>query len=164
MTSSDALIEFVLARITDTEEAAKACGVDPADDSPVRWRYTRGTDEMLAARFGDDLPDGVLYRTWQGEPTKDGDYTQIVFWEEDGQHIERHDPARVIRRCAAHRRIVGRCKMILDSWDAMFEGGDRSTAPYPDVRRRERSFAGSTLRDLAALDADHPDYRQEWAQ
>lgn len=53
---------------------------------------------------------------------------------------------RALAECAAKRAIVER------------------NAPYDDiqVRRQTRTLAGDTLRQLAAIYADHPDYRQEW--
>lgn len=53
---------------------------------------------------------------------------------------------RALAECAAKRAIVER------------------NEPYDDiqVRRQTRTLAGDTLRDLAAVYADHPDYREEW--
>jgi hypothetical protein len=132
MTSSDALVGFVLARIDDRERHAKlAASVDSS---------------VWAALDARNLPDLDVPVGWL-------------------EHLRDNSPARVLAKCEADRRIVGRCKMILDSWEAVVETvpPDPARAPYPDVGRRERSFAGSTLRDLAALDADHPDCQPEWS-
>lgn len=52
-------------------------------------------------------------------------------------HMARHDPARVLADCEAHRGIVGLAK------------------------EQPETFA-EALRWLAEPYADHPDYRQEW--
>lgn len=64
-------------------------------------------------------------------------------------HIAYHDPARVLAECAAKRAIAGLHEEGSDQCDehnAMFE-----------------SIECPTIRALAAVYADHPDYRQEWA-
>lgn len=59
---------------------------------------------------------------------------------EVADHIARHDPARVLAECEAKRRIV--------EWASDGEG----------------EFHWSTvLAPLAAVYADHPDYREEWS-
>ena len=52
----------------------------------------------------------------------------------DAAHIARHDPARALREAQAKRRLVG------DEW---FEDPE-------------------TMRILAEVYSDHPDYRDEW--
>lgn len=71
------------------------------------------------------------------------------------------NPERVLTDLEAKRRIVMRCSMLLDSWDHVHDGTPE-LAPFPDVNRRERHHAAETLRDLASVYADHPDYRPEW--
>jgi hypothetical protein len=58
------------------------------------------------------------------------------------RHITRHDPARVLAECAAKRNIVRKfdCAAFTES-------------------SRPQEFL---LRALAAVYADHPDYREEW--
>lgn len=63
-------------------------------------------------------------------------------------HIARHDPDRVLAECSAKRAIAGLHKVGADQCDehnAMFE-----------------SIACPTIRALAAVYEDHPDYQQEW--
>lgn len=60
------------------------------------------------------------------------------------EHIARHDPARVLAECKAHRAIVTRYGV-------------------PDPHRpAERCTDCDTLYDLAAVFADHPDYQDVW--
>ena len=72
-------------------------------------------------------------------------------------HIARHDPARVLREVAVKRAILVEHAQFNDSiWcktcDPAGESGD-SSAWYPC----------KTVRTLADVWSDHPDYRQEWA-
>lgn len=60
------------------------------------------------------------------------------------------DPACVLRDVAAKRRIVARCEKRL------------ATQPARKIGVLSR-LAYETLCDLASIDSDHPDYRQEWA-
>lgn len=63
------------------------------------------------------------------------------------EHIARHDPARVLAECAAKRAIVE----SLDSHER-----------YPDAYPGMVALADWHVRVLAAVHADHPDYRPEW--
>lgn len=77
------------------------------------------------------------------------------------RHFARFDPARVLAECEAKRRIValhayqargatwGECAVCFDPQTGPGEY-DFETWPCP------------TLRVLAAVYADHPDYRPEW--
>ena len=84
----------------------------------------------------------------------------------DARHIARHDPARVLREIAAKRAIVAahhpetpskyghdvlRCAVCQTERGVWAE--DRHADPWPCL----------TLRHLAAVWSDHPDYRAEWA-
>lgn len=57
----------------------------------------------------------------------------------DMRHVIRHDPARVLRELAAKRAILS--EHIVGGWH-----------PVPCL----------TLRALASVYSDHPDYRAEW--
>lgn len=59
-----------------------------------------------------------------------------------------HDPARVLAECAAKRAIIAEHAPIdvCDAHDANYE-----------------TTTCDTLRALAAVYKDHPDYQQEWA-
>ena len=77
----------------------------------------------------------------------------------DYLHGVHYDSARVLAECAAKRAIVdihgdrdGDCARCSDyAWFAVLDGGEREEFPCP------------TLRTLAAVYADHPDYRPEWS-
>jgi hypothetical protein len=63
-----------------------------------------------------------------------------------GEHIARHDPARVLREVAALRSVVADCIKRL---------AYPANAPLYNVAPR-------TLAGIAAIWSDHPDYRSEW--
>jgi hypothetical protein len=93
------LAERLLEAIEADELYAGVAG--EADDN---WEYRRGADVRPAPDDGvEALFDGGI--SWHpGKP-------QVIFtyWEEDGEHIVRHQPSRVRLRCAADRAIVERC-------------------------------------------------------
>ena len=70
---------------------------------------------------------------------------------ENARHIARHDPARVLAECEAKRRI-------LESSSAKATALDRITPGVGAVLAN----AAWDLRNIAAVYADHPDYREEW--
>lgn len=87
-----------------------------------------------------------------------------TMWSEDvgkmhGQHVvahvERHAPDRVLAECETKRRIVADLRQIEDS----LQGTDL----VPWYEANADWAAGRTLRHLAAVYADHPDYQQEWS-
>lgn len=61
---------------------------------------------------------------------------------EEAAHIARHDPARVLAECAAKRAII------------------KGLEPFSTL---DDINAPELLSILAAVYADHPEYRQEWA-
>jgi len=63
------------------------------------------------------------------------------------RHIARHDPARVLREIEAKRAILENSVFVMDK----YAGG-----MYLD-------FVRETLRHLAAIYSDHPDYNPKWS-
>jgi len=68
----------------------------------------------------------------------DGGYQQGFI-----EHAIRHDPARVLAECTAKRKLLS----ILENGPEVFDG-ERWVSP---------------LKVMAAVYADHSEYRQEWA-
>ncbi|MGZ4520698.1 MAG: DUF6221 family protein [Mycobacteriaceae bacterium] len=156
------LVEFLLARIAEDEATARAA-VIPAHDGPGAykphpelrsWTYSpysqvhsgeveyEQTPEMLSHEYVDRF-----YVTCDGEglsPSVD---------ESVGPHIARHDPARVLAECEAKRRIVA-------------DHSDHYSPDDPAVCDAHDGKYGvdecPTLRALAGIYANHPDYRVEW--
>jgi hypothetical protein len=107
------LAEFLLARIAEDEADAQAA-------MPGPWTLDGGT--VMA-----------------GHPTN-----EVVDWayDENGPHIARWDPARVLAECEAKREIVEQAGNVIEDEfvDAYHQVMSMLTRPY----------------------RDHPDYREEW--
>jgi hypothetical protein len=60
---------------------------------------------------------------------------------------------RVLAECAAKRRVIARAQRVFDG-----------LYPYhaDEAYESRADHARDDLRDLAAIYADHPDYREEW--
>jgi uncharacterized protein DUF6221 len=117
-------------------------------------------DDLIAfikARLDEDEAAAKPFEgtTWQAEPSPIGvilvDGEPLIEGHVTGltAHIARHDPDRVLREVAAkrailaeHLRVGGSCRMCIE-WP---------TQPWPC----------RTVRILAAVHSDHPDYRAEW--
>lgn len=134
------ITEFLLARIAEDEEAAREAG--DADS------YEGGDTAWCAGWLGTGIRhlvrnvDVECYESGhEDDPALCGRPARYA-----GQHIARHDPARVLSECEAKRRIVEDCKdYLLHDEDGM--GGE---------------LAERTLSRLALPYADHPDYDSEW--
>lgn len=133
MTTIDALVAFLLARLDEREKVARAA-------SGVHWK--RGAPNDAA----DWDPDEKPWRDdYNGISEADPPHETVVYDEgrpNDGQldHIALNDPARVLADVEAKRRIVENPPV---SPDAIAEWED-------------------TVKILAEVDADHPDYDEAW--
>jgi hypothetical protein len=82
--------------------------------------------------------------------------------DDDLDHVIRHDPARVLREVTAKRAIL--TEHPIRPAD---EPGDYSFGCERCYFNRDEGVYGSgycrTLKALAAVYSDHPDYRKEWA-
>jgi Family of unknown function (DUF6221) len=121
------LVAFILARLDEDERIARAAGAYYPS-----WAYDRETftvanaESPIAARKADGR-----------SPINDV----------DGEHIARHDPARVLRDVEGKRRLV-----------------DTVTAERPvNSRPVDAALALTVLRLTALAWSDHPGYRAEWA-
>lgn len=181
------ITEFLLARIAEDEAAARA-----ATPGPWEWWNLEGVDQGWSDngpnlhRTSDEWKRCEYFCTWtdgdtdhRGEKGKPGhehkattevigswghDAWGISIEPADAEHIARHDPARVLAECAAKRSIVGMHQPMKDDgwvsgeshgylWCSSCGSVDYdSPVPYPCP----------TLRALAAVYADHPEYQDEW--
>lgn len=126
--------------------------------------------DFLLARFREDevVARGAIlwdHESWTNEPVNTvslgATRVQIASAPDFiGEHVARHDPARVLAECEAKRRLVTVAGHILESWEATHGGQGRVL--WEDVNRRERHHANETLAALALPYAAHPDYRDEW--
>jgi hypothetical protein len=145
------ITEFLAARIAEDEAASKAILDHFYGEGRWEWNLYRPRPSKVA------LVDerGVL----MVETILDGPTWMVC------DHIARYDPARVLAECAAKRRIVEMHWATTSSFlgreitsccaECSPEGNWDSA---PDV-----PHPCPTLRILASVYADHPDYRREWA-
>ena len=150
------LVDFLMQRISEDEVAATAAG------KLQFWRYD---NEPLGWSLENDGGERIL--TVDPRTIAVGNY-----WN----HAARHLPARVLAECAAKRRIVELHK---------FGPGYRQRQPWePEWPQPEyvRDVCGecyewdedddcasnaaapcATIRTMAQVYNEHPDYRQDWA-
>jgi len=143
--------EFIEARIAEDERIARAAAgaawVAEADipRSILVSSVAKAENKQMFGRLG---------------------YVGSAEHEEYRQHIVRHDPARVLRQCAALRRIVDAEVENLAAFDGEF-GCGHSATNIRIGRCREGSGVleeSGVLRALAAIWSDHVDYQQDWAK
>lgn len=130
-------------------------------DDLVAWLRTQIDEDEAAAQAASPGPWAVESENpdggWAIDWNKDGSVVEVVgsghvgggAWEHaDAQHIARWDPARALREVAAKRRMI----------DALAEAetnhGSYITATYT---------TNDALKDLAAVYADRPGWKPEWA-
>lgn len=118
--------------------------------------------EFLTARYDEEAASAraATPGPWapSGKSVLDSDDTEFVeATRRDALHIARHDPARVLREIAAKRSVVDLhvCPCPADCGECGACSGDHHADPTP--------APCETLRHMAAVHADHPDYQQEWA-
>lgn len=135
-----ALTAFLLARIAEDEEAARAA-------SPGRWTYP-GIDSISGGSIYDEtrVIANVFYESLADH---DGRIVRHLLSPEadaNGQHIVRHDPARVLAECEAKRRIIE----LRECFTCDMEG-------------QECTHQHNTLVLLAQVYSDHLDFDPAWA-
>jgi hypothetical protein len=124
------LTEFLAARLDEDQAAAEALKVERwvLDNE---WVFGETSADVIASLNNDQLSTAT------------------------GEHIARHDPARVLAEVDAKRRIL---ELHADGHECpTFDreiGGEPVTGYYGDDC--------PTLRRLALPHADHPDYDPEW--
>jgi hypothetical protein len=143
------LVEFLLARLDDDECVAKAATI-PAHDGPnahqphpelSAWRYVQdGEVEYVST------PEMLAHNHEPYQVTADSEGILPAVSESVGPHIARHDPARVLRRVAAERRIIA----LVESTDVP-GWGDTHGEMVKVLRFLALPYAGH-----------HPDYQEEW--
>ncbi len=139
--------EFLTARLD--EEARDADLISSGGYEPQRWRLGDGTigsgDAVAELTIGDDryVPLRAVDRVIGGGPDDDED-SDVVAWVRTGRnehlHVQRHDPARVLRDVQAKRRILEMSRLA-----------DNYSSAMVDV-----------LLFLAWPFAGHPDYNPAW--
>jgi hypothetical protein len=156
-----ALTDFLLARIAEDEAAARAA-IDP-DRPGTHWHWVMdATDTPVADRHlqrAQDDGESVSLRTVEEFESRSGVGPLPHFVVQSGEvrgtagdHIARHDPARVLAECEAKRQIVEDFQVLHRDY--------RET--HSETTEARRFQAMVTVARLASVYADHPDYREEW--
>jgi hypothetical protein len=126
------LTDFLMARITEDEEVAKAASVGT-------WYSCSGTRRgTYGVLIADSLDD------WLGN-------VAVGTTEDDAEHIATHHPARVLAECDAKRQIIERHRRHLGVVPTEFV--------VPQLTHRDGC---DTLRMLTLPYADHWDYDESW--
>jgi hypothetical protein len=137
----DDLIAFVNARLDEEEAEVKG---------PPGWKLEHWTTVKYA-----DKESGRNWRV-DAEPRCVVDAVAM----EDAQFIARHDPARALREVTAKRAILAEHRPVtgITSFPLCGRcGRDDHMEPFP------YQWPCVTVRAVAAVYSDHPDYRAEWA-
>lgn len=137
------IAEFLEARIVEDEDLARKAdsGRWLPEDKGVTFEF-----------YGEEFPEG------------EAQARMVADTRANQNHIAQWDPTRVLAECAAKRAILGLHGPVKDDgwlsgsahdylWCGSCGSIDDSPEPHPC----------DTLKALAAIYADHPDYQQEWA-
>jgi hypothetical protein len=157
------LIEFLLARIAEHEAFALAA---------------RALQDHALDRWWVDGPAEVSGKWWV-YATGEKFHHQAM-----AEHVARHDPNRVLAECEAKRQIVDLHYPLIECVEWFDAPGIGEAPVCPSCRPKDPSVwnppmgqAGirpegfvptytlapcPTLRALASMYADHPDYQDEW--
>ncbi|WP_371624063.1 DUF6221 family protein [Streptomyces sp. NBC_01116] len=150
----DDLVQFLRNRLDEDEQAARAATWDEWDSAHWTARPPQGSYERYIV--ADHLDDGVVVVT-----PENADADGV------GQHIARHDPARVLRDVEAKRMIVdahGRgheCISLSGSGDKSVVDG-KPWAHWEPEHTADAERPCFVLRAHALSHADHPNYKDEW--
>ena len=174
------LTEFLLARIAEDEQIARA-----ATDGVWSWVSdgyydANAQSEFLTLETSEDVGEygTVIIGSWSAY--SDGDGLEVSM--NDRLHVVTWQPARVLAECKAKRRIVevhqqSSQEVWLDIPDSAWSPEEWSSF-RPDYYERDactccddlalmanetREWPCRTLRALAAVYRDHPDFNPEWA-
>jgi hypothetical protein len=139
-------VRFVLARIAEREATALAA-------TPGPWKATEFY--INAGSVDSEAPLDVLplkdetWDEWQRRNIANESATGDIRME-DANHIAYWDPIRVLAECQTMRRLVTDIAVvILEPYGVQWADGYKEALEH-------------IIRVFAALDANHPDYREEW--
>lgn len=150
------IVEFLLTRIAEEEAAARAA------TGGGRWAY-EGLDSVAGGTLYDESWMIARLKSYRHETydyasrmphARPPDYIDA---DANGAHIIRWDPARVLAECEAKRRIVEVHQGL--SVALKWVKGETGEA----IVRSGVATSEATLRFLAAVYADRPDYNPAWA-
>lgn len=119
-----------------------------------------GIVEFLNARLNEDVVIAFMGEEWSAEDWEAAAGSGIV-----ATHIARHDPARALREVTAKRALIA--PHTRDDWYELADettGSCESCSSYCDEAgcRHVVRWPCATLKAIAAVYADHEDYRTDW--
>lgn len=136
------LVEFLRERLADDERVARAAGGQS-------WGHDGRGGHHEANPTAYCTVTGPLNSFSHEPPAHVCGSARVP----DATHIARHDPARVLAEVAAKRAVI-----------EQYEHKQQSMALYPNQGNANGLMAfDEVLRLLAAVYADHADYRSDWA-
>ena len=145
---TDDLAAFITARLDEDEAAAKAA---------LRGPWSIAENEVWGTQI--IAIDGSPVMPVYVEGVTSAALSTAV-------HIARHDPARVLREAAAKRAILAlhnrTHECSVSSLEHHPEKGEWLYISTEYVDEDGPEWPCTTLRHLAAIWSDHPDYRAEW--
>jgi hypothetical protein len=141
------ITEFYAARLDEDEAAAKAA-------LPGPW---------MTGEVAPHLVNEVIYGQSRDWPDHIVQVANVEYGHNkaaDSAHIVRHDPVRVLREVEAKRAILALHEPLLSSYGE--PSVCRSCWPQPWIGTHPLAPC-PTMRNLAAVYSDHPDYDPSWA-
>jgi hypothetical protein len=150
------LIEWLRTQFDEDEraaiEAARAIAdhtyapveVDQHAEAARHWHARRWLYQSKISAAGE--------KDWQGGSPE---VTDSV-WTEVGEHIARHDPARVLREVESLRKIIDNCSDWIEN---PVQGWEIDRA---DELTLKLDVGPTLLRLLAAIFSGRPGFREEW--
>lgn len=156
---SDELIQFLCDRLNEDEAAALPWPEDQRNWEVRGARYVTyaaspAQEQVTAINVGGD---GAL--GWERISVKRDSEQKL------GEHIARHDPARVLHEIDAKRQLVklhGRATLRAGGGAQHYATATVCRSCEPDLQFPELSWPCATLRLLALPYADRPGYHEEW--
>jgi hypothetical protein len=147
------LVEFLRAMLDRDEAIARAARPlspwsTPGNDGPAEGMLYAGG--WAIAQFG-MYPDGIANSSSRPGYLPAFPTTQVLHIE-NAVHAARHDPARVLRKVEAGRKLL-----------AEYERISASLAAYPGPANAAAYMAMQTaIKIEAGVYADHPDFKEAW--
>lgn len=155
------IVEFLEVRIAEDEAVALKAGgaeaewlyraeYDNETGNEVVWANSR-TEEWLGPA------QKKPYVSYGRHVTMDHEGCLPAVDEDDGTHIARHDPARVLREVAAKRAVITQSREANEYYAHMSGNGRIASMAAGNV-----NACAAMLKALASVYDDHPDFSEEW--
>lgn len=152
-TSTTTLTDFLLQRIAEDEEVARAAGAGEHWHAEQDWTR-RSTDWTVTT-----TSTRTLFQCSTEWIHEDGRGIGVAMRSEV-EHIARHDPTRVLAECKAKRMIVKIHVEIDEAYTAPRIRCCQNCSAYGEYPGE--GWPCATIAALVSVYADHPDFREEW--